>query len=210
MYCRNCGTDLNNEAKFCIKCGLRPLNGNAYCQWCGAETTVQQEICVKCGCRLKMSTATSAEGGYLKKLSTMELISAIAWTVIAALQAISAINSIGVLLTVGSYAGMLGLDGVLGGSWVNVILLLAVAGWNAYISYQTYGLSKALKENPPHDLIQRYEKNLVSLIVMLVVMLLVSWIGALGAVYNLVIRGYVLSHKEAIQQEVADVTAAVS
>lgn len=52
MYCKNCGAVLNDSAEFCIKCGLRPLNGNAYCQACGAETTPKQELCVKCGRRL--------------------------------------------------------------------------------------------------------------------------------------------------------------
>lgn len=53
MYCRNCGALVNDRADICLKCGCRPLNGNAYCQECGTETTEKQELCVKCGCRLK-------------------------------------------------------------------------------------------------------------------------------------------------------------
>ncbi len=54
MYCRICGSPVNERSEFCIKCGCRPLNGNSYCQECGSETTEHQEMCVKCGCKLKV------------------------------------------------------------------------------------------------------------------------------------------------------------
>ena len=60
MYCRVCGSSVNEKSEFCIKCGCRPLNGNSYCQECGAETTEQQEMCVKCGCKLKTLTKNSS------------------------------------------------------------------------------------------------------------------------------------------------------
>jgi len=53
MYCRNCGSAVNEKAEVCMSCGVRPLNGTKYCQECGAETTEKQEICTQCGCRLK-------------------------------------------------------------------------------------------------------------------------------------------------------------
>lgn len=53
MYCRNCGSLLNDKADICIKCGCRPLNGTEFCQECGAKTNEKQEVCVKCGCWLK-------------------------------------------------------------------------------------------------------------------------------------------------------------
>lgn len=56
MYCRVCGTALNEKAEICVKCGCRPLNGNEFCQECGAKTTEKQEMCVRCGCMLKTST----------------------------------------------------------------------------------------------------------------------------------------------------------
>lgn len=56
MYCRVCGSLVNDKADICLKCGCRPLNGNAYCQECGAATTEKQELCIRCGCRLKKIT----------------------------------------------------------------------------------------------------------------------------------------------------------
>lgn len=66
MYCRVCGSVVNDKADICLKCGCRPLNGNAYCQECSAETTEKQELCVKCGCRLKKITGnpTGAMDGF--------------------------------------------------------------------------------------------------------------------------------------------------
>ena len=43
MYCRNCGSLLNDKADICIKCGCRPLNGTEFCQECGAKTNEKQE-----------------------------------------------------------------------------------------------------------------------------------------------------------------------
>lgn len=56
MYCRVCGSLINDKAEICVKCGCRPLNGNEYCQECGAKTNEKQEMCIRCGCRLKMSS----------------------------------------------------------------------------------------------------------------------------------------------------------
>lgn len=52
MYCRNCGSEVAENAEICTKCGVRPLNSNKFCQNCGSEVTAQQEVCTKCGVRL--------------------------------------------------------------------------------------------------------------------------------------------------------------
>ncbi len=59
MYCRVCGSLINEKAEMCVKCGCRPLNGNEHCQECGSKTTEKQELCIRCGCRLKTSIAKS-------------------------------------------------------------------------------------------------------------------------------------------------------
>ncbi|MCI9379168.1 MAG: DUF2628 domain-containing protein [Eubacterium sp.] len=67
MYCRNCGSPLNERAEVCIKCGCYPNNGNEYCQECGAATNEKQEICIKCGCRLR--TAIRKNKGLLDTIN---------------------------------------------------------------------------------------------------------------------------------------------
>ncbi len=183
-YCKNCGHELQGEVKFCPDCG--------------ASTSVEPSIPPR-----PPAQSTPAQPHVLKTLSTMELIAAIVWTVIAVLQAISAASTINLLLSVDGYANMFGLDGLLGGSWVTAISLLAVAGWNGFAAYRTFNFSALLKKNPPVDTVSRYEKSLVSLIIILVVMVFVSLIGVLGAIYSLVIRGYAINHKEEIEQEIA-------
>ena len=60
MYCRTCGSKVNDNAEVCVKCGCKPLIGKAYCQNCGTKTTTQQEMCTKCGVKLK-TIATAAQ-----------------------------------------------------------------------------------------------------------------------------------------------------
>ena len=57
MFCRTCGSPVNDNAEVCVKCGCKPLVGKEYCQNCGQKTLPQQEVCVKCGVPLK-STKT--------------------------------------------------------------------------------------------------------------------------------------------------------
>lgn len=53
MYCRTCGSKVDENAEVCINCGCKPLTGKAYCQNCGAKTIEQQELCTQCGVRLQ-------------------------------------------------------------------------------------------------------------------------------------------------------------
>ena len=53
MYCRNCGSQVDDKAEICVHCGDRVTNGDSYCQNCGAETSEKQEMCVKCGSMLE-------------------------------------------------------------------------------------------------------------------------------------------------------------
>ena len=57
MFCRTCGSPVNDNAEVCVKCGCKPLVGKEYCQNCGQRTKPEQEVCVKCGVPLK-STKT--------------------------------------------------------------------------------------------------------------------------------------------------------
>lgn len=60
MYCRECGSVVNDKAEICVKCGCRPNAGHSYCQECGAPTKEKQEVCIKCGCRLTNTNTSSS------------------------------------------------------------------------------------------------------------------------------------------------------
>ena len=37
MFCRNCGSEMHEEAVVCVKCGVPKGSGNKFCDKCGAE-----------------------------------------------------------------------------------------------------------------------------------------------------------------------------
>lgn len=55
MFCRNCGKEINENASFCIHCGVPARSGNKFCENCGAQPDPLAIVCVKCGCSLKPS-----------------------------------------------------------------------------------------------------------------------------------------------------------
>lgn len=52
MYCRTCGSKINDNAEICVKCGVRKNVGTDYCQVCGSRTTADMANCKKCGAKL--------------------------------------------------------------------------------------------------------------------------------------------------------------
>ena len=52
MYCRNCGTQVPNQAAVCLTCGSYPSAGNRFCPNCGAQPDPSAVICVRCGVSL--------------------------------------------------------------------------------------------------------------------------------------------------------------
>ena len=66
MFCRNCGTEINDKAEFCTACGCSPFSDNKYCQECGVATNPKQEMCIKCGVRLKTSSNSGSYNNYSK------------------------------------------------------------------------------------------------------------------------------------------------
>lgn len=62
MYCRNCGSEMHNEAVVCVKCGVPAGKGNNYCNNCGSEVNPEAVFCVNCGVSLS-SPETSVPKG---------------------------------------------------------------------------------------------------------------------------------------------------
>lgn len=52
-YCRHCGSEMQEEASVCVKCGIAektPVTSEkAYCRSCGAEMNSKATVCIKCG-----------------------------------------------------------------------------------------------------------------------------------------------------------------
>lgn len=52
MFCRNCGTQLDDKAVACVKCGVNPRAGVSYCSNCGKPTPPTAVVCLTCGVAL--------------------------------------------------------------------------------------------------------------------------------------------------------------
>lgn len=60
MFCRNCGTQLDDNAIACVKCGSHPRAGTSYCTQCGKSTHPAAVVCVNCGVALTGGAASRA------------------------------------------------------------------------------------------------------------------------------------------------------
>ena len=60
MYCRTCGSKMNDNAEICVKCGVKRNVGSDFCQVCGAKTLANMTNCKKCGAKL-MKAMSSAQ-----------------------------------------------------------------------------------------------------------------------------------------------------
>ncbi len=49
MFCRNCGTKMENNQNVCLNCGNIAGNGNSYCPNCGAVVGNGAACCTQCG-----------------------------------------------------------------------------------------------------------------------------------------------------------------
>lgn len=49
MYCKNCGSEMDNNAAVCVKCGVASGNGSSYCPNCGQATMPGANACTSCG-----------------------------------------------------------------------------------------------------------------------------------------------------------------
>lgn len=62
MYCRNCGSEMNENAVVCVKCGAAKGSGNAFCPYCGKETNAGAAVCLNCGAALNNANSTGIAG----------------------------------------------------------------------------------------------------------------------------------------------------
>lgn len=52
VQCKNCGTQLPDNAAFCSRCGAPQAPAKKVCPACGTEASAEQFFCEKCGTRL--------------------------------------------------------------------------------------------------------------------------------------------------------------
>ncbi len=63
MYCKNCGSEVDDLASVCVKCGVAKGEGNNYCYNCGNTTDPNADFCIHCGA----ATRNKPSGGQEQK-----------------------------------------------------------------------------------------------------------------------------------------------
>lgn len=61
MYCRNCGSEIDDKAVICVKCGVQTGIGRDFCYNCGSRTEPGAIVCLRCGAGL---TVPVMQGSY--------------------------------------------------------------------------------------------------------------------------------------------------
>lgn len=62
MYCRNCGSEMADNAVVCVKCGVAKGAAANYCPNCGAQTNPTAAVCISCGVALKNGNSSIGDG----------------------------------------------------------------------------------------------------------------------------------------------------
>lgn len=62
MYCKNCGTQMDEMASVCVNCGAAKGVGTAYCQNCGKEVAPGAAVCLACGVATSQQAAFAVGG----------------------------------------------------------------------------------------------------------------------------------------------------
>ena len=49
IYCKNCGSQMNEGQAICLQCGVKTGDGNNYCANCGKPLAAGATVCLNCG-----------------------------------------------------------------------------------------------------------------------------------------------------------------
>ena len=66
MYCKNCGSEMNENAVVCVRCGVAKGSGNTYCPNCGKVTNPNAAVCLNCGYALTNTNIVVGENAKSK------------------------------------------------------------------------------------------------------------------------------------------------
>lgn len=71
MYCKNCGQQLEENAAFCVHCGVAKGSGNKFCPSCGKETAEGAVVCVNCGVALSPAYQSAVNASEAERKSKL-------------------------------------------------------------------------------------------------------------------------------------------
>lgn len=62
MFCKNCGTAMNDNQDFCTNCGAKKGNGDKFCANCGQPVNLGADVCLNCGASVKKPLGNIVDG----------------------------------------------------------------------------------------------------------------------------------------------------
>lgn len=62
MFCKNCGTQMNDNQAICLQCGVATGAGNKYCANCGNPVAENAAVCLNCGVAVQKAAAGNLGG----------------------------------------------------------------------------------------------------------------------------------------------------
>lgn len=69
MYCKHCGSSIDNNAAVCVHCGVPKGQGMNYCANCGGQVQPGAAVCMSCGCALNAGVNKVAMPGAKSKMA---------------------------------------------------------------------------------------------------------------------------------------------
>lgn len=69
MFCKNCGSKMDENAAVCVKCGAEKGKGKSNCPNCGNETNPDAAVCLSCGYSLTAADSAAGENAKSKLIA---------------------------------------------------------------------------------------------------------------------------------------------
>ncbi len=177
VFCSECGQKIDGSSLFCPNCGQKVQSEPSYH---GGST--EPPFWNSNTYHAKMPT---------QKLAEREQLAGIVWIVVAAIQGVTAVS---VYDTLSWLSSLLGIDMTTG-----VVLQIAVSALNGFGAYRAFKRGEKLRKKQ-HGIVAEYENLLVMSIVFVVAnVLLGSFIGIAGAIFDLCNRYYALNNAKYLE-----------
>lgn len=167
-YCSKCGQELEAGAKFCQKCGQTVSNGQNM-----QQPTVQQQVNVT-----PQSQMYQYQQNVIQQLSSKVKVAGVMWIIVACIQYI-----LSLVFVVISFS-----DNIL--FLIQSIMMLVIAVINTFIAVRYFKYSKEIQMRPI-GIIAKYSSVGGCIGLLFYSILFGGLIGLIGAIYALVIRGFV-------------------
>ena len=134
-YCKTCGCELPEEARFCKECGSEVIreenvSGTKFCMNCGFEIPKAAKFCSECGLPTGSNPhAKNANNSVVRNHKSPGLAAALSFLIVGLGQIYIGLTKKGILLFIGAM--------------VSGVLMLIYIGWITWLLIWGYGIYDA-------------------------------------------------------------------